>query len=75
MPQVDFAISAYRHGLSKKEIANVLNDENSKKEEILSGGHSAFRVTGQISPGDPAEVIYREVGQDSILVFHAIRVF
>ncbi|GMT49233.1 MAG: hypothetical protein IEMM0008_0772 [bacterium] len=74
MQSVTCTFSALKHGISEQEILNVLMDNNAFRELIKSDDLPTYKLIGEISKGDKAEIIYKQLSQDSISVFHAIRV-
>ncbi len=71
MPKVEFTKSAFKHGLSEKEILNALNDEETYFDEKTQ------MFIGQISKGDLIEIKGRIVidrMNKPFLVYHAQKI-
>jgi hypothetical protein len=67
---VEFGKTAFRHGISKEDIMNAL------KTKIYAAAIEEFPekyvVLGFDRAGNPLEVVYNPIDDNSIFVFHAM---
>ena len=68
---VEFNESAFRHGISKEDILNALNTKI--YAAMIEEFPDKYGVVGFDRAGNPLEIVYNPVDDNSICVFHAMR--
>ena len=69
---VEFNEAAFRHGISKEDILNALKYKI--RAGAIEGFTEKYAIIGLNCAGNPIEVMYNPIDDDSINVFHAMRV-
>ena len=62
--------SAFRHGFTQDDIVKAI--ETSIYEGLLLGEDDIFAIVGFDTKGNPMEVFYNLIDEDTIKVFHAM---
>ena len=68
--KVIFIESAFRHGFSQDDIRRAI--DTSIYESLLLGEDDIYTVIGFDTRGNPIEVFYNIVDDDTIKIFHAM---
>ena len=68
---VEFNKAAFHHGISKEDILNAL--ETKIKDTIIEELPEKYAVIGFDRAGNPLEVVYNSIDDNTIYVFHAMR--
>jgi len=69
---VEFNEAAFRHGISKEDILNAFNTKI--RAGAIDGFPEKYAVIGFDCAGNPIEVMYNPIDENSINVFHAMKV-
>ena len=69
---VEFHEAAFRHGISKEDIIHALN--NRKQDAWISELPEKWAVIGHNRAGNSIEIIYNEIDDNTICVYHAMNV-
>jgi hypothetical protein len=69
---VEFNESAFRHNISKEDIIHALRSKI--HAAAIEGLPEKYGVIGFDRAGNPLEVVYNPVDDNTISVFHAMRV-
>jgi len=69
---VEFNESAFRHGISKEDILNALRCRI--RAGAIEGFPEKYAVIGLNCAGNPIEVMYNPIDDDTINVFHSMKV-
>jgi len=67
---VEFHEAAFRHGISKEDIIHALNHK--KQDAWIGELPEKWAVIGNNRAGNPIEIIYNEIDDNSICVYHAM---
>ena len=67
---VEFHEAAFRHGISKEDILHALNFK--KQDAWIDELPKKWAVIGPNRAGNPIEIIYSEIDDNSICVYHAM---
>ena len=67
---VEFHEAAFRHGISKEDIIHALNHKI--QDAWISELPEKWAVIGHNRAGNPIEIIYNEIDDNSICVYHAM---
>ena len=68
---VEFNEAAFRHNISKEDILNAL--ETKIHDLVLEGHPEKNLVIGFDRAGNPLELLYNSIDDNSIYVFHAMK--
>ena len=68
---VEFNKAAFHHGISKEDILNALNTKI--KDTIIEELPEKYGVVGFDRTGNPLEVVYNPIDDNTIYVFHAMK--
>ena len=68
---VEFNKSAFYHGISKEDILNALKTKI--KDTVIEEFSEKYGVIGFDRAGNPLEVVYNPIDDNSIYVFHAMK--
>ena len=69
-PDFVFVSSAFKHGVTKDDIIHAYRTMILKG--VLEGYHDKHAFIGFNRAGNPIEIFYNPVGDDTIKVFHAM---
>ena len=69
---VEFNDAAFRHGISKEDIINALKTKID--DIVIEGLFEKYAVIGFDRAGNPLEIMYNTIDDDTINVFHAMKV-
>ena len=69
---VEFNESAFRHGFSKEDILHAFKSKI--RAGAIEGFPEKYAVIGLNCAGNPIEVMYNPIDDNSINVFHAMKV-
>ena len=69
---VEFNEAAFRHNISKEDILHALKSKI--RAGAIEGFPEKYAVIGLDRAGNPIEVMYNPIDDDSINVFHAMKV-
>jgi len=69
---IEFNEAAFRHGISKEDILNALKYKI--RAGAIEGFPEKYAVIGLDRAGNPIEVMYNPINDDSINVFHSMKV-
>ena len=69
---VEFNEAAFRHNITKEDIKHALKSKI--RAGAIEGFHEKYAVIGLDRTGNPIEVMYNPIDDDSINVFHAMKV-
>ncbi|MCL1817498.1 MAG: hypothetical protein FWG35_01115 [Spirochaetaceae bacterium] len=69
-PEIVFAPSAFRHGVTKEDIFHAY--VTIIYEGPLEGYGNKYAFIGFNRVGNPIEVFYNPIGDDAIKIFHAM---
>jgi len=70
-PEIVYVPSAFKHGITKEDIFHAYRTMILKGS--LSGYANKYAFIGFNRAGNPIEVFYNPIGDDTIKVFHAMR--
>jgi uncharacterized protein YvpB len=68
---VEFNEAAFRHNISKEDILNVLKTKI--YAAAIEGLSEKYAVIGFDLAGNPLEIMYNLIDDDTIIVFHAMK--
>ena len=68
---VEFNQAAFRHGISKEDIMNALKTKID--DAVIEGLPERYAVIGFDRAGNPLEIMYNPVDDNTICVFHAMK--
>ena len=68
---VEFNESAFRHNISREDILHALR--NNIYAEMIEGLPEKYAVIGSDRAGNPLEIMLNPVDDNTICVFHAMR--
>jgi hypothetical protein len=69
---LEFNEAAFRHGISRKDIAHAVRTKI--YDAPLTGFPDKYAVIGFDTSGNPLEIMYNPVDDATINVFHAMKV-
>jgi hypothetical protein len=67
----DFNEAAFRHGISREDIAHAVKTKI--YDAPLTGFPDKYVVIGFDTNGNPLEIMYNPIDDDTINVFHAMK--
>jgi len=70
MPEIIFVPSVFKHGVTKEDIFHAYKTMILKG--LLEGYDSKYAFVGFNCAGNPIEVFYNPIDDDTIKVFHAM---
>jgi len=70
MPEIIFVPSVFKHGVTKEDIFHAYKTMILKG--LLEGYNNKYAFVGFNCAGNPIEVFYNPVDDDTIKVFHAM---
>ena len=70
MPEIIFVPSAFKHGVTEEDIYHAYKTMFLKG--LLEGFNNKYAFVGFNRIGNPIEVFYNPIDDDSIKVFHAM---
>jgi hypothetical protein len=68
---IEFTESAFRHGVSKDDIRHALTTK--MHDAALNGLPEKYAAIGFDRNGNPLEIMYNPIDDDTINVFHAMK--
>jgi hypothetical protein len=68
---VEFNDSAFKHGVTEKNIRYVLN--NPRYEGALDDNENSYIVIGFDNSGNLLEILYNQIDDETLNVFHAMK--
>ena len=68
---IEFNESAFRHGISKEDIKHALKTK--VYDSTMNGLTDKYAAIGFDRAGNPLEIMYNEIDDDTINVFHAMK--
>jgi hypothetical protein len=69
---IEFNDSAFRHGVAKEDIKHAIITK--VYDAPLNGFPDKYAVIGFDTNGNPLEILYNPIDDDTISVFHAMKV-
>ncbi|GHV75428.1 hypothetical protein AGMMS49942_02490 [Spirochaetia bacterium] len=69
-PEIVFVPSAFKHRITEADIRNAYNTRIFARK--LEGYDNKYGFIGFNRAGNPIEVFYNPIGEDTIKVFHAM---
>jgi len=69
-PEIVFVPSAFKHGVTRDDIIHAFRTRI--RAGLLEGYGNKYGFVGFNLAGNPIEVFYNPIGDDSIRVFHAM---
>jgi hypothetical protein len=69
-PEIVFVPSAFRHGVTREDILHACRTRI--RAGLLNGNSNKYGFIGFNRAGNPIEVFYNPIGDDTIKVFHAM---
>ena len=68
--EVIYKQSAFKHGISKSDILWAFN--TAKYDRLVEGFDNKYLLLGFGTSGNLLEVMYNDLGEDKVSVFHAM---
>jgi len=68
---IEFYASAFDHGVSREDIVHALNTKI--YDSTMAGFYNKYAVIGFDRAGNPLEIMYNPIDDDTIGVFHAMK--
>jgi hypothetical protein len=68
--QIEFVDSVFKHGVTKEDICHAF--ESQRYDELMEGEANKYLLLGFSTAGNLLEVMYNEIAEDHIKVFHAM---
>ena len=70
-PEIEFVPSAFKHGVTQEDIIHAYRTKI--RAGLLKRYINKYGFVGFNKAGNPIEVFYNPIGEDTIKVFHAMR--